>query len=309
MDAEKKYYWIKLKTDFMTSDKVDYLMSQTNGSEYVVLYQMLCMKCINTDGLLARQIGEVIIPFDAEKITRDCKYFSIDTVKMAFQLFIQLGMIYQESNGYLRITDFENMVGSSKTDDHTKKLNAERQAKFRENHKNKELIYGEPVTVTDSNNVTVTDDVTLKRNAESRDKILDIDISTLSLGQQNYAKQVYEIWKENGLPCSKDFIYFIQNEFKSALDKIKGIHSNDVIQACKNYIQVLKDDDCYVSNKYWFDSFVSSKTFRDYLPNYFDIAKFKRYQNRYENQNDYKQSQIKQDLQNKKDSGYMLEVE
>lgn len=112
MATGKKYFWIKLKTDFMTSDKVDYLMSQSNGAEYVVLYQMLCMKCINTDGLLARQIGEVIIPFDAEKIARDCKYFSIDTVKQAFQLFIQLGMIYQESNGYLRIADFENMVGS-----------------------------------------------------------------------------------------------------------------------------------------------------------------------------------------------------
>lgn len=112
MATGKKYYWIKLKTDFMTSDKVDYLMSQSNGAEYVVLYQMLCMKCVNTDGLLARQIGEVIIPFDAEKIARDCKYFSIDTVKQAFQLFIQLGMIYQESNGYLRIADFENMVGS-----------------------------------------------------------------------------------------------------------------------------------------------------------------------------------------------------
>lgn len=112
MATGKKYYWIKLKTDFMTSDKVDYLMSQTNGAEYVVLYQMLCMKCINTDGLLARQIGEVIIPFDAEKIARDCKYFSVDTVKQAFHLFIQLGMIYQESNGYLRIADFENMVGS-----------------------------------------------------------------------------------------------------------------------------------------------------------------------------------------------------
>lgn len=112
MATGKKYYWIKLKTDFMTSDKVDYLMSKPNGAEYIVLYQMLCMKCINTDGFLARQIGEVIIPFDAEKIARDCKYFKIDTVTEALRLFIQLGMIYQETNGYLRIANFENMVGS-----------------------------------------------------------------------------------------------------------------------------------------------------------------------------------------------------
>lgn len=112
MATGKRYYWIKLKTDFMTSDKVDYLMSQKNGAEYVVLYQMLCLKCINTEGLLARKIGEIIIPFDAEKIQRDCKYFNIDTVKEAFRLFIQLGMIYQEENGFLRIAEFENLVGS-----------------------------------------------------------------------------------------------------------------------------------------------------------------------------------------------------
>lgn len=112
MATGKKYYWLKLKTDFMTSDKVDYLMSQQNGAEYVVLYQMLCLKCINTDGVLARQIGEIIIPFDAEKIQRDCKYFNIDTIKQAFSLFIQLGMIYQEENGFLRIAEFENLVGS-----------------------------------------------------------------------------------------------------------------------------------------------------------------------------------------------------
>ena len=110
MATGKKYFWIKLKTDFMTSDKVDYLMSQKNGAEYVVLYQMLCMKCINTDGLLARKIGEVIIPFNAEKIQRDCKYFNIDTVENAFRLFIQLGMIYQEENGFLRIADLEKRM-------------------------------------------------------------------------------------------------------------------------------------------------------------------------------------------------------
>lgn len=160
MATGKKYYWIKLKTDFMTSDKVDYLMSQTNGAEYVVLYQMLCMKCINTDGLLARQIGEVIIPFDAEKIARDCKYFSVDTVKQAFSLFIQLGMIYQESNGYLRIADFENMVGSE-TDWAAQKR---KQIKTKENN------------LIESGN-KVEDRVELfHTDNRERDKILDKDI-------------------------------------------------------------------------------------------------------------------------------------
>lgn len=96
----------------MTSDTIDFLMSQTDGANYVVMYQMLCLKTINTDGNLSRQIGEVIIPFDEEKIQRDCKYFSIDTVRVGLELFKKLGLIYYDNNQMLQIADFGNMVGS-----------------------------------------------------------------------------------------------------------------------------------------------------------------------------------------------------
>ena len=39
-NKNKRYYWIKLKDTFFTSDTVDFLMSQKNGANYVVLYQM-----------------------------------------------------------------------------------------------------------------------------------------------------------------------------------------------------------------------------------------------------------------------------
>ena len=110
--AERKYYWIKLKKDFMNSDAVDFLMSQKNGAEYVVLYQMLCLMTVKTNGKLERQLNEVIIPYDAEKIQRDTKYFNIDTVRNALQLYIHLGLIYKDDNGCLSIANYENLVGS-----------------------------------------------------------------------------------------------------------------------------------------------------------------------------------------------------
>ena len=109
--AERKYYWIKLKKDFMNSDAVDFLMSQKNGAEYVVLYQMLCLMTVKTNGKLERQLNEVIIPYDAEKIQRDTKYFNIDTVRNALRLYIHLGLIYKDDNGCLSIADYENLVG------------------------------------------------------------------------------------------------------------------------------------------------------------------------------------------------------
>nr|DAW02040.1 MAG TPA: Replication initiation and membrane attachment [Caudoviricetes sp.] len=110
--AERKYYWIKLKKDFMNSDAVDFLMSQKNGAEYVVLYQMLCLMTVKTNGKLERQLNEVIIPYDAEKIQRDTKYFNIDTVRNALQLYIHLGLIYKDDNGCLSIANYDNLVGS-----------------------------------------------------------------------------------------------------------------------------------------------------------------------------------------------------
>lgn len=153
MATGKVYYWIKLKDSFMTSDKVDFLMSQKDGANYIVLYQMLCLKCMNTGGLMARQIGEMLIPFDTDKVVRDCKYFSKDTVIVALELFKKLGMVYQQEDGILSIVDFDNMVGSET--DYAKKMRA-----YRESKKTERLQC----------NQDVTDNV----RQENRDKRLEI---------------------------------------------------------------------------------------------------------------------------------------
>lgn len=41
MATGKRFYWMKLKESFMTSDTIDYFMSQPDGANYVVLYQKL----------------------------------------------------------------------------------------------------------------------------------------------------------------------------------------------------------------------------------------------------------------------------
>lgn len=108
----QRFYWIKLTDRFMTSDTVDFLMEQKDGANYVVLYQMLCLKTVNNDGQLSRTIGEVIIPYDEEKIQRDMKWFSIDTIRVALNLYQKLGLIYRQENGILKITNYERLIGS-----------------------------------------------------------------------------------------------------------------------------------------------------------------------------------------------------
>lgn len=112
MEKTKRYYWIKLKTDFFNLAEIDFLLSQQDGCKYIVLYQMLCLQTANNNGELASRLGEMIVPYDADKIVRDTKYFSRDTVIVAMELFKKLNLIYTEEENCFRIAGFENMVGS-----------------------------------------------------------------------------------------------------------------------------------------------------------------------------------------------------
>lgn len=108
----KKFYWIKLKTDFFNREDIDFMLSQPNGCQYVVLYQMLCLNTANTSGELINKIGEMIVPYNIEKIVRDTKHFDFDTVAVALELYKKLGLIYEQEDGNLKITDVERMIGS-----------------------------------------------------------------------------------------------------------------------------------------------------------------------------------------------------
>ncbi|MDI9486529.1 MAG: phage replisome organizer N-terminal domain-containing protein [Bacillota bacterium] len=179
--AEKRYYWIKLKDTFMTSDTVDFLMGQKNGANYVVLYQMLCLKTVNTNGELARKIGEIIIPYDAEKIQRDCKYFDIDTIRVALELYKQLGLIYKQEDNILKIANFENMVGSETAW-------AEKKRIYREKIKQLEASGQSADNVLDD----------FRQEKDIRDKILDtryksIDIDSIDVNKSAHGRTRKEI--------------------------------------------------------------------------------------------------------------------
>ena len=126
--SDKKYYWIKLKTDFFDQDTIDFLMGQENGSKYVVIYQMLMLKTAQQGGVLATKANELLIPYDVKKIVRDTKYFDFDTVTIALELFKKLGLVYEEENHILRLTGAEKIVGSEWS-------SAERVRKYREGKK------------------------------------------------------------------------------------------------------------------------------------------------------------------------------
>ena len=162
MAKPKRYFWMKLKETFMTSDTIDYFMSQPDGANYVVLYQMLCLKTINTGGRMSRQIGELIIPYDVEKIQRDCKWFSVDTIRVALKLYQAVGLIYEDIDGTLVLTDHKNLVGSE----------TDAAARMRNSRENKTPAIPKNVTNGEQCANIVTPDI------ENRDRYKSLEIDS-----------------------------------------------------------------------------------------------------------------------------------
>lgn len=113
--AQQRYYWFKFNIDFLDSAIVDYIMGQTDGSDYLIIFAKLIGMSINTNGYFKDTLGSLSVPWSIEKITRDLKYFKIDQIRVALELFRTIGLIYDD-NGIYRITEFESFVGSETRD-------------------------------------------------------------------------------------------------------------------------------------------------------------------------------------------------
>jgi len=112
-NKKKRYHWFKLKLSFLTSDKVDIMMSQKskNGANYIVIYQILCLMTLNTNGELATHVNGITMKWDDEKVQRECKWFDIDTIREAKRLFLELGLLVLNDNGNLEIKDHHELIG------------------------------------------------------------------------------------------------------------------------------------------------------------------------------------------------------
>ena len=112
MAESKKFWYIKLNVHFFEDDRIDWLCDQENGYAYVVLYLKLCLKTANNNGILTRQIGDMIIPYNVEKIA-EATHIDIELVKVALELYKRIGLIYEadESCQYMRLPEVPGMVG------------------------------------------------------------------------------------------------------------------------------------------------------------------------------------------------------
>ena len=271
---DKKYYWIKLKTNFFDLPTIDWIMSQNNGCEYIVLYQMLCLKTANTDGKLVSQIGEMLIPYDIEKIARDTKYFSNDTIRVALELFKSLGLIYVSDDNTMTISNYDEMVGCESQWAEKKRLYRQKQKQ----------IEGQQQGQIEDNVRQEYRDKRLEirdKSIEYRDKSVDKEKEEKEK-RETYVSILDSYTSNDSLKSSlNDFVEmrkkmkgFTTRAFKLALNKLDELTNDDeekikivnqsVMNSWKSFYE-LKDE----TNKYpsWYKEGTQEKTKEDRIKN------------------------------------------
>ena len=111
MSESKKYYWLKLKSDFFVDDTIKFIEEHENGIKYSNFYLKLCLKSLKTDGKLIRLVGETLIPYDINSLSK-LTGVEFDTVRSAMQLFESIGLIKVLESGEIYLSQIDELIGS-----------------------------------------------------------------------------------------------------------------------------------------------------------------------------------------------------
>lgn len=111
MSETKKYYWLKLKSDFFDDDTIKFIEEQENGIKYSNFYLKLCLKSLKTDGKLIRLVGETLIPYDVNSLSK-LTGVDFDTVRSAMQLFENIGLVKVLEGGEIYLSQINELIGS-----------------------------------------------------------------------------------------------------------------------------------------------------------------------------------------------------
>ena len=109
---QAKFYWLQLKEDFFEDDAIQWLEEQEpKGKEYALFYLKLCLKSLKSNGVLIRNVGNILVPYDNKKLAELTKT-DFDTVVIAMELLKKIGLIQILENGEIYIQQLGELIGS-----------------------------------------------------------------------------------------------------------------------------------------------------------------------------------------------------
>jgi len=108
MQNEKKFFWLKLKNNFFDREEIKLIEATQNGKDYIIFYMKLLLKSIENEGKL---YFRNTIPYSPEMLATITNT-NIDTVKVAVEMFLRLGLMEKWDDGTFFMIETQNMIGT-----------------------------------------------------------------------------------------------------------------------------------------------------------------------------------------------------
>ena len=120
MSENKKYFYLKLKDSFFSSEEMMMLESLPDGLVFQNIYLRMCLLSLKNDGALT---FKNMLPYDLQMLSTVLR-IDMAKMKMAVELFEKLGLVTKTDNEVLFMSDIQALIGKSSTE-------AERIANYR----------------------------------------------------------------------------------------------------------------------------------------------------------------------------------
>jgi len=112
MSENKKYYYMKLKENFFTSERMVVLETMPDGILYSNLLLKMYLMSLKHNGILLLHENLPHTPQTIATFTRH----QIGTVERALQIFLKLGFVELLTDGAYYMPDIQLLVGRSSTE-------------------------------------------------------------------------------------------------------------------------------------------------------------------------------------------------
>lgn len=180
--ANKRYYWLKLKTDFFLQPKIRKMRSLENGSDLTIIYLKMQLLSIENEGVIYLEGLEDSIESELELLIDE----NVELIKKTIDFLKRYKLLEIISNDELHLLETKESIGSECN-------STERVRKHRE--KKKMLQCNNTVTdikqqVTNSNT-----EIEIEKEIDSREKSERKDSNTLTqLDFDQYTRKFYELY-------------------------------------------------------------------------------------------------------------------
>nr|DAY93327.1 MAG TPA: replisome organizer protein [Caudoviricetes sp.] len=199
----KRYYWLKLKTDFFDQKEVKLLRRIAGGDTYTIIYLKMLLKSLKNEGKLFYEFyGDNF----AEEISLDIDE-SVEDVGMTIQYLETKGLIELVERDEYFLNKVPDMIGSES-------YSAERMRNMRK----RKLLQSDGEASQCDNNVFSCDeeiDIELEKEIDIESES-ETESENSSRDDQMTLKTVFQFWEQNGFgmiapKTVQDFEYWVKD--------------------------------------------------------------------------------------------------